>query len=279
MCLSELSTLMSRLKCPMWFQQEKFRWKLNITPKRYIDAIKLYECLGSRICVELPGFHSFTGCDYTASFNRRPQEKYRNTENGLFSLVKGKEFLAGKWMLLKILIGKQVLSVISAYVPQQGLSNEVKERFYADLVFHTSKIDEKEIISLGGGLNGHVGKTISGYEDVHGGFGYGVRNAEGERILEFVLALDMVVCNTLFQKRSSRLITFSSGGSNTQIDYTMMKTRDKKNLKDVKDITGEEVFIQHKLVACDLSINIKKEKKKPYVPKLKMWKLKDTLAR
>ena len=126
-------------------------------------------------------------------------------------------------MLLKILIGKQVFSAISAYAPQQGPSDEVRERFYMDLVFNTSKIDEKEIIILGGDLNGHVGKTISGYEDVNGGFGYGVRNAEGEHILEFGLAQDMVVCNTLFRKCSSRLTTFSSGGSNTQIDYIMMK--------------------------------------------------------
>ena len=74
------------------------------------------------------------------------------------------------------------------------------------------------------------------------------REIEGERNLEFGLALDMVVCNTLFQKRSSRLTTFSSGGSNTQIDYIMMKTRDKKHLKDVKVIPSKEVFIQHKLI-------------------------------
>ena len=72
-------------------------------------------------------------------------------------------------------------------------------------------------------MKGHVGKTTAGSEDVHGGFGYGVRNAEGERILEFGLALDMVVCNTFFNKHSSRLIT-SSGGVNTQIDYMLMKT-------------------------------------------------------
>ena len=111
--------------------------------------------------------------------------------------------------------------------------------------YFTPRKSMKEIIILGGDLNGHVGKTISGYEDVHGGFGYSVRNAEGERILEVGLALDMVMCNTLFRKRSSRLTTFSSGGSNTQIDYIMMKTRDKKHLKDVNLISGKEVFIQH----------------------------------
>ena len=83
-------------------------------------------------------------------------------------------------------------------------------------IYVSSKVEEKEVIILGGDMNGHIGKTTACYEDVHGGFGYGVRNAEGERILEFGLALDMVVCNTLFNKRSSRLITYSSGGVNNE---------------------------------------------------------------
>ena len=131
-------------------------------------------------------------------------------------------------MLLKVLVGKRVVTIISTYAPQQGLSDDAKEKFYADLILHTSKVDEKEVIILGGDMNGHVGKTTAGYEDVYGGFGYGVRNAEGERILEFGLALDMVVCNILFNKRSSRLNTYSSGGVNTQIDYMLMKTREKR---------------------------------------------------
>ena len=115
-----------------------------------------------------------------------------------------------------------------------------------------------------------------GLKNVHGGHGYGIRNAEGERILEFGLALDMTVCNTMFQKRDSRLITFSSGGSNTQIDYIMMKNKDKRLLRDVKVIPSEEVVTQHKLVVCDLNICIKQERKKPYTQKIKIWKLKDT---
>ena len=101
-------------------------------------------------------------------------------------------------MLLKVLVGKRVVTIISTYAPQQGLSEDAKEKFYADRTLHTSKVDEKEVIILGGDMNGHVIKTTSGYEDFHGGFGYGVRNAEGERILEFDLALDRFRCNTLF---------------------------------------------------------------------------------
>ena len=39
-------------------------------------------------------------------------------------------------------------------------------------------------------------KVVTGYEDVHGGNGYGMRNTEGKRILEFAVAHDLVVGNT-----------------------------------------------------------------------------------
>ena len=50
-------------------------------------------------------------------------------------------------------------------------------------------------------------------------------------------------------------------------------------MKDVKVIPGEEVFTQHKLVVCDLNIRIEREKKKLYIPKLKVWKLKEAEAK
>ena len=56
-------------------------------------------------------------------------------------------------------------------------------------------------------MNGHVGRSSSDYEGVHGRNGFGTRNYEGERILELGDAMDMIVCNTFFQKRDSRLIT------------------------------------------------------------------------
>ena len=44
------------------------------------------------------------------------------------------------------------------------------------------KLKNEEMIVLGGYLNGHVGKKSEGYEGVHSGFDYGVRNVEGEKI-------------------------------------------------------------------------------------------------
>ena len=50
-----------------------------------------------------------------------------------------------------------------------------------------------------GDLNGHVGTTSSGFEAVHGGFGYGSRNQE-EEVLDFAVAFDLMIANTFFRK-------------------------------------------------------------------------------
>jgi len=43
-------------------------------------------------------------------------------------------------------------------------------------------------------MNGHVGSNSVGYE--HGGYGFGDRNADGSRILEFADWLNLAICNT-----------------------------------------------------------------------------------
>jgi hypothetical protein len=37
---------------------------------------------------------------------------------------------------------------------------------------------------------------------VHGGFGYESRNQEGEGVLNFALAYDLIVANTLFEREN-----------------------------------------------------------------------------
>lgn len=54
-----------------------------------------------------------------------------------------------------------------------------------------------------------MGIHTHGYKGVHGGHGYGVRNAEGEIILKFQLEnpLSLSVSNTMFIKKESILMT------------------------------------------------------------------------
>lgn len=47
--------------------------------------------------------------------------------------------------------------------------------------------------------------------DQNGGYSYGVRGKEGERIFEFCAAMNITVGNILFKKRASLLIIYESG--------------------------------------------------------------------
>ena len=76
-------------------------------------------------------------------------------------------------------------------------------------------------------MNGHVGRDVDRYGGVHGGMGFGTRNAEGERILEFDDAVGMVVCNTFFKKEDSKLIAYHSGDNRSMIDYLMVRKTDR----------------------------------------------------
>ena len=104
-------------------------------------------------------------------------------------------------ILVRLVVGDLTLNVISAYAPQVGLSESIKKQFWEDLDSMISTVPSSEKLFVGGDLNGHVGASNGGFERVHGGFGYGSRNQEGEDVLNFALAYDMLIANTLFRKR------------------------------------------------------------------------------
>ena len=64
------------------------------------------------------------------------------------------------------------------------------------------------MVVFAGDMNGHVGSSNVGYDVTHGGFGYGSRNADGSKILEFADGLNLVICNTLFTKQEAKLVTY-----------------------------------------------------------------------
>nr|XP_043614584.1 uncharacterized protein LOC122586666 [Erigeron canadensis] len=77
------------------------------------------------------------------------------------------------------------------------------------------------------------------YEGVHGGLGFGRRNEEGSRILEFATAHDLVIANSFFRKRKSQLITFQSGGNETQATKTEKAVRPRTPWKNLMGEAAE----------------------------------------
>ncbi|AQL05851.1 Retrovirus-related Pol polyprotein LINE-1 [Zea mays] len=182
-------------------------------------------------------------------------------------------------ILVKLVIGDLVLNVISVYAPQVGLNENSKREFWEGLEDMVSSVPVGEKLFIGGDLNGHVGTSSTSFEGVHGGFGFGTRNQEGEEILNFALAYDMFIANTFFKKRQSHLVTFSSGHHTSQIDFVLLRKEDRHACLDCKVIPGECVVTQHKLVVADFRFKIRLQRNKHNkVTRTKWWKLKGDVA-
>ena len=134
-----------------------------------------------------------------------------------------------------------------------GLSAEEKDHFWDSFIIMLSGIHKQENILIGSDMNGHVGRDADGYGGVHNGMAFGTRNAEDERILEFGDG----VCNTLYKKENSKLITYQSGANRIMIDYLMVMKTDRCLVKDIKVISSEYCVPQHRMVFGRLVITMK----------------------
>ncbi|CAG9568035.1 unnamed protein product [Danaus chrysippus] len=180
-------------------------------------------------------------------------------------------------MRVRVLIEGVITNLISAYTPQAGCSGSEKESFWEQFEEVLRAIPAAEVIIVGGDLNGHVGRAADTYERVHGGFGYGRRNAEGETILRTCIASDLAVVNTFFQKTSQHLITYKSGSHSTQLDYLLTRRCHIGKVTNCKVIPGESLTAQHRLLVMDFVVTPKKKVAEKREPRIRWWLLNGTM--
>ncbi|ESO00275.1 hypothetical protein HELRODRAFT_192637 [Helobdella robusta] len=142
--------------------------------------------------------------------------------------------------LQQALSGQGVLRIPGKYAIAEGCCRKIQNGLSMVLRLGTlNPLPKSETILIGGDLNGHVGEKTDGLDNVHGGFGYGERNEDGNRMLEFAESHGFCLLNTYFRKRLEHFITYKSGPSATQIDFFAVKQQHRKLFKNVKVIPGE----------------------------------------
>jgi hypothetical protein len=159
----------------------------------------------------------------------------KNLKDGVVDIKRQRDRI----ILVKLLVGDLIVNVISAYAHQIGLNENIKMQFWEELNALVSSVPISEKLFIGEDLNGHVGSTRVGFDGVHGGFEYGSRNQEGEGILNFALAYDLIVTNTLFRKRVSHLLTFSNSQHCSQINFILTRRENRHACLDCTVIPGE----------------------------------------
>ena len=183
--------------------------------------------------------------------------------------------ISDRIMTMKLLSGNIMLNIISVYVPQVGCSQQEKDQFYENLESEIRRILLHEELIIGGDLNGHVGKDRSNFERKHGGHGYGQQNPEGESILSFAQAYDLVVANTYFQRKVEHPITYKIGDRCLTVDYIITRTEKLNNIKDCKVIPGECAITQHRILVMDYKSSLRRmARPRKRKPQIRCWKMK-----
>jgi len=92
----------------------------------------------------------------------------------------------------------------------------------------------------------HALRSVDHESDgTHGGYGYGVRNADGSRILEFADGLKLVICNRLFMKQESKLVAYVAGAVKSTVDYIIVWQGNIAKVYNVRVIPNEECVPKH----------------------------------
>ena len=80
--------------------------------------------------------------------------------------------LSNRIILVKLIVGQRVVTFLSVYAPQSGLSDEVKDLFFHDQLHAvTARIPGSKFLILCRDWNGCVGAGTGYSREVHGGMG------------------------------------------------------------------------------------------------------------
>ena len=149
---------------------------------------------------------------------------------------------------------------IQCYAPTETANAEDKDDFYGLLQQVTAGFSKKDILIVSGDLNAKVGSDNRGHERVMGKHGLGVDNDNGERLIDFCAANDLVIGGTLFPHKSIHKGTWVSPDDRTvnQIDHICISGRFRSSLQDVHVARAAEIGSDHYLVIGKLRLKLKK---------------------
>ena len=171
---------------------------------------------------------------------------------------------------IKAVLGDSVWHVFSLYAPQIGRPAAEKQEFWEQAEEELGRVPVNDGLIIGGDFNAHVGRDISGYEEVLGLYGFGERNPEGENLLDLCKNHSLRVLNSFYRKAREKLITYKSGDAETQIDLLLMRHKPGSKALDHHAIAGEAFLTQHRPVRAKLAISKYQGWKKPLRKRLKI---------
>ena len=118
------------------------------------------------------------------------------------------------------------ITLIQVYASTSASTEGDLENFYDAIQKEVGSKESKDILIISGDFNAKVGKKKNSEEDsIIGNAGLGERYRRGDTLVDFALANQLAIKNTMFEKHPRRLHIWTppDGKTRNQIDYIMIK--------------------------------------------------------
>ena len=155
------------------------------------------------------------------------------------------------------------ITLIQVYAPTSASTEEDLESFYSTLQKEIDSKESKDILIISGDFNAKVGRKKNSEEDgIIGNFGLGERNKRGDTVVDFAIADQLAIKNTMYQKHPRRLYTWTSPDTKTrnQIDYILIEKRWASTIQNVITKLNADCDTDHELLVATLKLKLKCKK-------------------
>ena len=164
---------------------------------------------------------------------------------------------------------KQYATLFSVYAPTLQAEPAEKDKFYSELRSFPQGTPADDKLLILGDLNVRVGQGAVTWKGILGRHGVGNCNDNGRLLLEFCTEQQLVITNTIFQKKDSLKTTWIHPQSKHWhlIDYVLARQRDLKDILYIRVMPSEEFHTDHCLVRCKLKLHFKPTPRKGGPPR------------
>uniref|UniRef100_A0A8D8SMX4 Craniofacial development protein 2 n=1 Tax=Cacopsylla melanoneura TaxID=428564 RepID=A0A8D8SMX4_9HEMI len=218
--------------------------------------------------------------DYTVYYSGTTDNTYKYgvgfiIEKEMAKCVKNFIPLTERIALLQLNSKPVNINLIQIYAPTTDHGDEEVEQLYSQVSKIIQTLPKHEIMMIMGDFNAKLGKGRMG-EHI-GDWGLGERNDRGDMLSTFAAEHNLIVSNTFFQHRTSRLYTWKSPDRRTrnQIDFVLINQRFRNSITDMRTYPGADIRSDHNPLIGNIRIRLKKVAKKQ-VKRYDYRKLKDT---
>lgn len=162
--------------------------------------------------------------------------------------------------------GYATISIIQAYAPTEIAPRDIKDSFYEDL--DRTLADAHKAVVLLGDFNSQIGKRLTSENNILGQFSTGIRNENGQRLVDLAQAHNLTILNSLYKKNKNKKWTWMSPDGNVKNEIDFILSNKPKFFKDINTINNFNFNTNHRMVRG--AIHLKEIKKKRQHPKEKI---------